>query len=122
VRFPPATRRIGTRTFSIGARRLPAGARRTAQHLIKATMILDSYVGPRGRPPLTTLNFTHRAAPRGRSPDASRSTRPTHRGTDDDEDPVIDTPLRGGLQVWQRIELRGGVGRVNARTCIRQPN
>jgi len=35
----PSRRRIGTRTGSIGARRLPAGARSTAQHITSAAMI-----------------------------------------------------------------------------------
>ena len=50
-------RRTGTRTGSIGASRLPAGARRTAQHVINAAMILGPYVGPRGARGLTTFNF-----------------------------------------------------------------
>jgi len=43
---------------------------------------------------------------------ASRSliVRPINTGVTDDEDPLIDTPLRGGCQMRQRIELRGGLG------------
>jgi hypothetical protein len=41
----PSRRRIGTSTPSIGARRLPAGARNTAQHVINAAMIRTAAAG-----------------------------------------------------------------------------
>jgi len=53
----PSRRRGGTRVSSIGARRLPAGIRSTAQHLISAIMIRGPYVGPRGALALTTVNL-----------------------------------------------------------------
>jgi hypothetical protein len=52
----PSQRRIGTTTASIGARRLPAGARNTAQQMINAAMTRGPYVGDRGRRAVTTLS------------------------------------------------------------------
>ncbi len=58
VRSSSLSRRSsGTSTGSIGARRLPAGARSTAQHLTSAVMMSGPYVGPRGGRCLTTFNF-----------------------------------------------------------------
>lgn len=54
----PSRRRIGTSPGNIGARRLPVGARSTAQHMINAAMIRGPYVGPRGLRCLTTFSFS----------------------------------------------------------------
>jgi hypothetical protein len=50
---------------------LPAGARRTAQHAISATMIVGPDVGPRGRRSLTTFNVNA-------SPSAARASSRCH--------------------------------------------
>jgi hypothetical protein len=50
-------RRMGTSVGSIGASRLPAGARNTAQHFTSAAMILGPYTGVRGARGRTTLIF-----------------------------------------------------------------
>ena len=50
-------------TSSIGASRLPAGARRTAQHVISAPMILGPYVGPRGARSFTTFSLNPSRSP-----------------------------------------------------------
>lgn len=47
----PSRRMIGTRTSSIGASRLPAGTRRTAQHLTNATMTLGHTSVPEAAEP-----------------------------------------------------------------------
>jgi hypothetical protein len=44
----PSRRSSGTSTGSIGASRLPAGARSTAQHFTRPAITRGPYVGPRG--------------------------------------------------------------------------
>lgn len=53
----PSRRRIGTNTPSIGASRLPAGARNTAQQVTSAAMIFRPYTGGRGGRGLITFTF-----------------------------------------------------------------
>ena len=53
----PSRRNTGTSVGSIGARRLPAGARNTAQHLISPVTTRGPYVGLRGLRGLALTNL-----------------------------------------------------------------
>jgi hypothetical protein len=103
-------------TSSIGASRLPAGARRIAHHVITAPMILGPYVGPEGPDPSPPSASTRHAAPL-RSPGASRSTPPARlgppsswpgcRGHEPGLSPLLVT-IPGGFEIHRRGHDRRG--------------